>query len=508
MLATPLLTADDLRHWRACERRYWLRRQRALGEAGAPPSAAEADVGAEPAVVFGPSPGDALRATFPGAIAIPAPRTPADWAEAVRLTAACLDHPRLHAEGGAVFGACLVSDDGAQACIDVVAGGERGLRLFKLRHATVGDEADVDDMALWAHVAARCGLRVQSVGLLLVDIDFIYPGHGCYAGLFREVDLGPVLGSRPAASWLVAMRACERGAEPPAQPSAACTQHGTCEFASHCGVSAAAVAAVPDNARLEIVGRDLAASLRDEGHTSLLSVPVQRLADPRHRRALRAIQRHAPEHDDALAPLIQALPWPRHLLRIDTIGFAVPIWPGTRPYQVLPFQWSCAVASAPGQPWQPHGYLADASGDPRRAFAESLLKALGSHGAVIAYNAGFERNRIQELALQFTDLAPALQALLPRVVDLFQIARAHYYHPAMNGSWSFKAMARAVGAPPSETTGEASVQVLFARSLQRGLDDDDVRALRGALRAHGQSQTDALRRMLAVFEAGPAAAPP
>jgi hypothetical protein len=50
----------------------------------------------------------------------------------------------------------------------------------------VGDEADVDAVAPWAHAAAHSGLRVQSAGLLLVDTSFVYPGHGCCAGLLPD----------------------------------------------------------------------------------------------------------------------------------------------------------------------------------------------------------------------------------------------------------------------------------------------------------------------------------
>jgi len=177
------------------------------------------------------------------------------------------------------------------------------------------------------------------------------------------------------------------------------------------------------------------------------------------------------------AALIQALPYPRHSLRFDTVGFAVPIWPGTRPHQVLPFQWTCDVQGADGQRLQ-HSFLADAQGgDPRRAFASTLLQVLGDSGAVLAYNAGFERNRIRDLARQFDDLAPALEALLPRIVDLFQFAQAHYYHPVMAGSWSFKSISRAV-APDvalsmegTDGAGEPTAQTIFARSLQRGLEE-------------------------------------
>jgi hypothetical protein len=514
MVFDQLLHLDDLHRWRACERQFWLHRQPSP-EAGALTFAAsvqaDADESAEAAVVYGPALQAALRASFPGATTISAPTTPHEWVGAVRQTLDCLDSDQEAAEGWAIFGACLTSDDRAQVRIDVMSLGEHGLRLFKVRHATVGDEADVDAMALWLHVASRCGLRVQSVALLLVDTDFIYPGHGCYAGLFREVDLAPVLGSRPVGAWLSAMRRADRGPEPAANPGAHCGesggsgQRGGCDFADACLACAKPPPEpLPDRlASLNIVGRELAAELRHEGHLDLRSVAPQALSNARHRRAVRAIQQGAPVLEPAVAALFRDLPYPRYSLRFDTIGFAVPVWADTRPYQTLPFQWTCDVQSAAGHCVQ-HGFLADAKGDPRRAFAVTLLQVLGSSGPVFACNAGFERSRIRELALQFEDLAPALEDVLARIVDLFQIARAHYYHPVMGGSWSFKSLGRAV-APELllnelDSVQAASAQAAFARSLQPGLDHTIRQQLRAALQAHGQRQTEVLRRMLALFE--------
>ena len=508
MLSTQLLQLDDLRRWRTCARQFWLHRQRgpqAFAAVLPMPAAADADESAEAAVVHGPALHAALRASFPHATFIEPPASAAEWTRAVQQTLDCLDSDSVAPEGWAIVGACLTSDDGAQVRIDVLSCGEHGLRLFKVRHATVGDEADVDAMALCLHVAARCGLRVQSVGMLLVDIDFIYPGHGCYAGLFREVDLGPVMGSRPVSAWLSDMRRAERGALPAATPGTHCIQAGGCGFAGECpsSLDAAAPVLLDPQAGLEIVGRELAAELRQQGHADLHGVAPERLENPRHRRAVRAIQQRRPVLEPALAALVQAMPHPRHCLRFDTIGFAVPIWTGTRPYQTLPFQWTCDVQDAAGE-WERHGFLADALGDPRRAFALTLLQALGDAGPVFAYNAGFERNRIRDLAQHFDDLAPALEAVLERIVDLFQLARAHYYHPVMQGSWSFKSIGRAV-APEVELerldgTQASSPQAAFGRSLQRGLDAATGQQLRSALQLHGQRQTEVLRRMLALFE--------
>lgn len=73
-----------------------------------------------------------------------------------------------------------------------------------------------------------------------------------------------------------------------------------------------------------------------------------------------------------------------------------------------------------------------------RAFAESLLAAIGESGPILVYNAAFEKTRITELAGLFPDLAAALDVSIARLVDLLPIAREHYYDPAMKGSWSIK----------------------------------------------------------------------
>jgi len=58
---------------------------------------------------------------------------------------------------------------------------------------------------------------------------------------------------------------------------------------------------------------------------------------------------------------------------------------------------------------------------------------------VLVYSS-FEKSRISELASIFIDLAPALHSINRRLVDLLPLARQHYYHPEMKGSWSIKAV--------------------------------------------------------------------
>jgi hypothetical protein len=522
------LDTPDLLRWRSCPRRAWLHRHPPaevnVRQSNAP---TRRDDAALPDVQL------ALRASYPGASSVATPVHDADWVQAIAATQAWMNGPEAAEAGAVLLGACVCSDDGARARVDVLQRGTTGWRLLKLRLATAGREQDVDEAAWWAHVAARAGWRIQMVGLLLVNNDFIYPGHGLYAGVFREVDLGPQLGSRPVADWMVALRRMQRAGEPSPALGAPCTADGGCVFLPHCHANEPVLSIEDTQRALEVVGRDLAETLRSEGYRQLTDVPRERLHDPRHRRAWLAVGEGRPVVEPAVASLWRSLPRPRHLLRLETIGAAVPLWAGTRPYEVVPFQWTCAteptaasfnpgtrgVGGAAGAPWPSTGFLADGSavarapgqGDPRRAFALSLLQALSDDGAVLAYNAGFERNRLRELARDLPDLSPALEALAARLVDLFQWARGHFYHPAMAGSWSarslYRAVAPQVGAHGPVLEGSAcepgfdTPQDAFAEWLTPGVSPERRAVLAQGLRGHGDRQVRALQVLCACFEA-------
>jgi hypothetical protein len=105
----------------------------------------------------------------------------------------------------------------------------------------------------------------------------------------------------------------------------------------------------------------------------------------------------------------------------------------------MPFQFSVHRLAPSGE--LTHRSFLDLSGkDPSRSFAQALIAACGETGPIFAYNATFEKTRIQELAERFPDLARPLAALKERVVDLKPVAESHYYHPSQKGSWSLKAV--------------------------------------------------------------------
>ena len=60
-------------------------------------------------------------------------------------------------------------------------------------------------------------------------------------------------------------------------------------------------------------------------------------------------------------------------------------------------------------------------------------------GCIMAYNDPFEKTRIKEMVIIYTDLAPHLMNIHDHIIDLLvPFRQSHYYSPAMGGSFSIK----------------------------------------------------------------------
>jgi hypothetical protein len=141
--------------------------------------------------------------------------------------------------------------------------------------------------------------------------------------------------------------------------------------------------------------------------------------------------------DRQLQIILKQLSYPIHFIDFETFSPPLPLYSGTKPYQVLPFQWSDHILEEDGA-IRHEGFLYDGTDDPRGAFATSLLNVLGSKGSIVVYS-GFEESRIKELAEVLPERAEQLLSLLEgRIVDLLQLIREYCYHPEFHGSFSIK----------------------------------------------------------------------
>ncbi len=324
---------------------------------------------------------------------------------------------------------------------DVMTPEPGGYRMTEVKASTRVKDYHLIDCAIQTWVCQQAGIPITRTELAHVDTRFVYPGGGDYRGLFNPVDVGELIGALlpEVPTWVAAARATLTGEEPVIEPAAHCHVPFDCPFLAYCNRDQ-----TPDESPAYPVGSlphggRLAAALLSEGYADLRQVPPDRLSKPRHRRMQRVAMTERAELDPVAGETLRHLPYPRYYLDFESIQFAAPIWAGTRPYQQLVFQWSCHIEREPGK-LEHAEYLGESGQDPRRAFAERLIATLGEHGPVFVYNQSFEGGCLRQLAAAYADLAKPLQALCERLADLLPLARKHYYHPAMQGSWSIKAV--------------------------------------------------------------------
>ena len=175
----------------------------------------------------------------------------------------------------------------------------------------------------------------------------------------------------------------------------------------------------------------------------------------------------------------------------------VPLYEGTWPYQTIPFQWSLHRLGADGT-LQHREFLADGAGDPRRAFAETLITALAADDAPIVVYSSYEKTRLNDLAVEFPNLRQPLTAIIDRLADLLPVVRSVIYFPAFGFTNSIKSVAPAlcpdvtyddlVHIADGETAAATFLQIASGEITR----PEDIDRLRAALLVYCQRDTLAL----------------
>lgn len=178
--------------------------------------------------------------------------------------------------------------------------------------------------------------------------------------------------------------------------------------------------------------------LGDEGITDIRDIPED-FGDisERQMRVRDVVVNGEPYFDvDEIEKAFRNLQGPIHFIDFETFQPAIPLYQGTKPFQTIPFQWSLHTLLPSGRLYHKEYLHADES-DPRRRFAERLIKGLEDGGSIMVYSS-HERKTLEGVAKSFPDLKPELDALIDRFEDLLKILRANVYFQEFQGSHSLK----------------------------------------------------------------------
>ena len=139
----------------------------------------------------------------------------------------------------------------------------------------------------------------------------------------------------------------------------------------------------------------------------------------------------------ALESWLKDVKYPISFIDFEWERFAIPPYPGMKPYDVLPFEYSIHILYEDGT--VEHKVFLSTHDD-RLELTDSLLNDIPKEGSIIAYNAtAAESLRIQELSEQFPNYKEELLAINNRLYDLQVVFESGVvYDVRQRGFWSLK----------------------------------------------------------------------
>lgn len=328
----------------------------------------------------------------------------------------------------------------ADVLLPVQEKGHLAWSMIEVKSSTSVKDYHRDDAAIQTYVAKASGLPLMSIALACIDTSWVYGGDGNYSGLLIEEDLTEESFARghEVEQWAQEAQATLAAkTEPQISTGSQCANPYECRFINYCqsqqpkaqypvtwlrGAKKGALKELLSGPDAPIDMRDVDDEYLNEAHQKIKSATLSGEPFVDQIEILQEVSKY---------------PLPALFLDFETIQFTVPRWQGTRAYQQIPFQFSCHYLSEVGKLTH-QGFLQLDGQDPSLGFAKALIDACKGEHPIFVYNAGFEGARIKELAARFADLSIGLLTIEARLVDLYPIAKKHYYHPSQEGSWSIK----------------------------------------------------------------------
>ena len=365
------------------------------------------------------------------------PFDPSDWDGMIARTR------ELVAAGTPVVCEATFSYDYNLCMVDILRVEPDGVHIVEVKSSTHLNDIYYHDMAYQTWVLKNCGLNVKSVSLMHLnnqyvrrgelDLQQLYVVEDCTDEVFGMLD---EVGERVDAIKEIA----GHDQEPDIGIGLQCKNPYECGYRGWCwrhlpGPSVFDLNRMQQKKAFDLINRGIV-SLEDAASAGVAtSVRQQVQVDCVAEGVDEVIDRRG------VAAFLDTLSFPLYFLDFETMQPAIPPFDGVRPYQQIPTQYSLHVLRSADAKLEHYEFLADAHGDPRRSVAEHLVADIPEGVCSLAYNMGFEKGRIRELASAFPDLSDHLLDIADNMCDLLvPFSKGWYYARAMGGSNSIKAV--------------------------------------------------------------------
>lgn len=351
---------------------------------------------------------------------------------------------QLMAEGSPVICEASFDFNGLYCAVDILKKTPDGYAIYEVKSATHIKPINILDVSYQKYVLEKCGINVTGTYLVTLNNKYVLDGELDIQQLFKIEDISDEVAEEikyveENLEQAERILACE--IEPDIDLNECCKD---CGYFGYCG------AHLPTPSVFDIYKLPFKTQLMLYYKGVITYEDV--LADGYITDDLRLRQIDFALHDrgthidkEGIKKFLNKLVYPLYFLDFETMQMVVPEYAGTKPYQQIPFQYSLHYIINEGGEIRHKEFLGEPEIDPRRAFAEQLVKDIPGNGTVLVYNQTFEGPRLKELAEAFPDLAKRLLKIRDNIVDLIVPFRAgYYYNKAMGGSFSIKSVLPAI----------------------------------------------------------------
>lgn len=400
-------------------------------------------------------------------------------------------------EAGFVHGAAYVKVD----ILNPV--GKDEWDIYEVKSTTgYSPEKHLADVAIQRYAVEGSGLKVRNCYLMHLNNSYVRQGEVDPEGLLTAADvtadvdefLGRIEGDLGRMLQVIRAKDCPEVAVGPH-----CLEIRECDLCPVCWKD------LPEHHPVTLYsGKRLGFELMASGLTDLKEIGNRVCLTGKQRIQVDAIRSGQVFVDPRqVRRFLDQLHYPLSFLDFETLGTAVPLYEGTRPYQNIPFQFSLHVLDRPGGEPLHHSFLAEGKDDPRPPLLKALMAAMPPEGTILAYNASFEKGRLRDLAGFDPSCGGWVQDVNSRIVDLLGPFQSFaVYHPSQHGSASMKAVLPALTglgydgiAMGGEETGYE-----FIRITLNDTGEEEVKAVRRAMEEYCTMDTEGMIHIVEALE--------
>ena len=351
--------------------------------------------------------------------------------EAVQSTLKAIENPNVKS----IYEAAFLYDD-VRIRVDILEKASKDRwNLHEVKSSTSLKDIYLPDVAVQYYVLKGLGIGINASYLVNINNEYVYDGRNFdLKNFFSSSDLSDtaVFLQNEVRSHLAEFKSMLAAPAPPQiQPSRHCKNPYPCEFWDHC------TRVMPKFWIMTLPG------ITQKKFNELEVLRINEIPETFNLTLLQErVKKCVVENIEYIAGNLETelndIVYPAHFLDFETINPAIPRFAGTRPYEIIPFQWSDHVLDTDGKLMH-REFLHDDKSDPRNDFITTLLEVLETKGTIFIYTP-YERTILRKLADAFPEISDEIEAIIDRFKDLCAIIKKYYYHPEFLGSFSLKAV--------------------------------------------------------------------